>query len=106
FQWALENLIKNALDAIDPHQKGSRLTIRSRREEKELVIDVEDTGKGIEKKQFKEVFKPGFSTKKRGWGLGLSLTKRIIEEYNNVKVYVLKSTLGRGTTFRIILPIS
>jgi signal transduction histidine kinase len=105
FQWALENLIKNALDAIDPHQSGASLAIHSRREEKELIIDIEDTGKGIEKRRFKEVFKPGYSTKKRGWGLGLSLTKRIIEEYHGGKVFVLRSTLGKGTTFRIILPI-
>jgi signal transduction histidine kinase len=69
------------------------------------VIDIEDTGKGIDKKLHKEVFKPGFSTKKRGWGLGLSLTKRIIEEYHNGKVYVQRSVPGKGTTFRIILPV-
>ncbi len=105
FQWALENLIKNAIDAIDPHQNGSSISIHSYRENNDLVIDIEDTGKGIDKKLYKEVFKPGFSTKKRGWGLGLSLTKRIIEEYHNGKVFVQKSVTGKGTTFRIVLPV-
>lgn len=105
FQWALENLIKNALDAIDPHQAGSSISIHSFRENNELIIDIEDTGKGIDKKLHKEVFKPGYSTKKRGWGLGLSLTKRIIEEYHNGKVFVQRSIPGKGTTFRIVLPI-
>lgn len=105
FQWALENVIKNALDAIDPHQGGSSISIHSYRENTDLVIDIEDTGKGIDKKLHKEVFKPGYSTKKRGWGLGLSLTKRIIEEYHEGKVFVQRSIPGKGTTFRIVLPV-
>lgn len=106
FQWALENLIKNAIDAIEPQQKGSSITIRSYREQDQLMIDVEDTGKGLDKKLHKEVFKPGYSTKKRGWGLGLSLTRRIIEEYHGGKVFVHKSAPGKGTTFRIVLPLN
>jgi signal transduction histidine kinase len=106
FQWALENLIKNAIDAIDPKQGGSSIAIRSHREQDQLLIDVEDTGKGLDKKLYKEVFKPGYSTKKRGWGLGLSLTRRIIEEYHGGKVFVYKSSPGKGTTFRIVLPLS
>lgn len=106
FQWALENLLKNAIDAIDPHQAGSQLLVRSKVEGTELHIEIEDTGKGIEKRLHKEVFKPGFSTKKRGWGLGLSLTKRIVEEYHGGKVFVLRSQPGKGTTFRISLPVT
>jgi len=106
FQWALENLMKNALDAMDPHQHQSTITLRSRKEDHHLLIDVEDTGKGIDKKLFKEVFKPGYSTKKRGWGLGLSLTKRIIEEYHKGKVFIHRSQPGKGTTFRMLFPIT
>lgn len=101
FQWAIENLIKNALDAIDTKQKGAFVRIKSYQLENELFIEIEDSGKGIEKKKFKEIFKPGYSTKKRGWGLGLSLTKRIIEEYHKGKIYVHQSMPGKGTTFRI-----
>jgi signal transduction histidine kinase len=74
-------------------------------EGKHAIIDVRDTGKGIPKKQFKTVFKPGYTTKARGWGLGLSLVKRIIESNHNGKIYVKNSELGKGTTFRILLPV-
>lgn len=104
FKWAAENLIKNAIDALDLEKDGGYVKINSRAGMKGLIIDVEDNGRGIEKKNFDEVFNPGFSTKKRGWGLGLSLTRRIIEEYHSGSVYVLRSEPGKGTTFRIMLP--
>ncbi|MCH8567769.1 MAG: HAMP domain-containing histidine kinase [Balneolales bacterium] len=100
FCWAIENLLKNAFDATDQ----GYVSIRTQKVTGMVIIDVEDTGKGIERKFHKEVFSPGYSTKKRGWGLGLSLTKRIIEEYHQGKIYVLKSNLGSGTTFRIEIP--
>ncbi|HKJ44921.1 MAG TPA: HAMP domain-containing sensor histidine kinase [Balneolales bacterium] len=106
FQWAIENLIKNALDAIDVNQKGAYISVKTYRNEDDLIIDIEDSGKGIEKKYQKEIFKPGFSTKKRGWGLGLSLTKRIVEEYHNGKLIVAHSSPGKGTTFRITLKMN
>ncbi|KGN77049.1 histidine kinase [Porphyromonadaceae bacterium COT-184 OH4590] len=100
FEWVVENLCKNAVDAMGGigditftlHNINSRVT-----------IDISDTGKGIAKAQFKEVFKPGFTTKQRGWGLGLSLSKRIIENYHNGKIFVRNSELGKGTTFRIVI---
>lgn len=100
FEWVLENLCKNAVDAMGGEGK---ITIRAVAEHSRVVIDVEDTGKGIEKKDIKNVFRPGFTTKKRGWGLGLSLAKRIVEEYHKGKIFVLRSEIGVGTTFRIIL---
>ncbi len=103
FQWAFENLIKNAMDAINISENKSRVSIKVHRIEDELIIDIEDSGVGIEKKYHKEIFKPGYSTKKRGWGLGLSLTKRIIEEYHRGRVFVLQSEPGKGTTIRIML---
>jgi anti-sigma regulatory factor (Ser/Thr protein kinase) len=106
FQWAIENLIKNALDAIDVNQRGAYISVKTYRNEDDLIIDIEDSGKGIEKKYQKEIFKPGFSTKKRGWGLGLSLTKRIVEEYHNGKLVVAYSSPGKGTTFRITLKMN
>lgn len=99
FEWVLENLCKNAVDAMED---GGTITIKAMGN-MPVVIDVSDTGKGIEKKNIKNVFRPGFTTKKRGWGLGLSLAKRIVEEYHHGKIYVLKSELGKGTTFRIEL---
>ncbi len=98
--WVVENLLKNALDAM-----GGEGSIHVNLEEKgnDYIIDVSDTGHGI-KGNFNDVFKPGFSTKKRGWGLGLSLSKRIVEEYHKGKIFVHKSTVGKGTTFRIQLP--
>lgn len=100
FEWVIENLCKNAIDAMEATGK---IDITLTPENKHLIIDVTDTGKGIPKSNFKTVFKPGFTTKARGWGLGLSLVKRIIEENHNGKIFVKSSELGRGTTFRIIL---
>lgn len=100
FDWVIENLLKNALDAMDG--KGT-ITIQIKDEVSNILIDVTDTGKGIDKKNIIKVFKPGFSTKKRGWGLGLTLTKRIIEQYHKGQIFVLKSEQGIGTTFRILL---
>ncbi len=102
FEWVIENLLKNALDAI---KEEGTISIHASRRGKEYVIDVQDTGKGIPKSQFKEVFKPGFTTKKRGWGLGLSLSKRVVENYHNGLIFVLNSEMGKGTTFRVILPV-
>lgn len=101
FDWVIENLVKNAIDATGG--QGS-ITIRLIDEGKVVCIDVTDTGKGIPKSQFKEVFKPGFTTKKRGWGLGLSLSKRVIENYHKGSIFVHQSEVGKGTTFRVILP--
>lgn len=96
--WTIENLIKNAIDAI----KGKGvIQVEIRDTEKYVHIFVSDTGKGIVKNQFKKIFEPGFTTKKRGWGLGLSLTKRIVEEYHNGRIKVEKSEIGKGTTFMI-----
>lgn len=104
FQWAIENLVKNAMDALNSSEKEEAyINISSKLEEGEVIIDVEDSGGGIEIKNVKNIFKPGFSTKKRGWGLGLSLTKRIIEDYHNGQIFVLRSELGEGTTMRITL---
>ncbi len=98
FEWVFENLCKNAVDAMEG--RGS-IHIKASTDGERTRIDVTDTGKGIERKNIKNVFRPGFTTKKRGWGLGLSLAKRIIEEYHNGRIYVLRSEVGRGTTFRI-----
>jgi len=101
FEWVIENLLKNALDAMGG--KGS-IIIRLTEDDKSLYVDVKDTGKGIPRADFKTVFQPGYSTKKRGWGLGLALSKRIIEQYHQGKIFVKESSPGAGTTFRIILP--
>jgi len=100
FDWVIENLLKNALDAMEG--KGE-ITIDIKDDKKEIQIDVSDTGKGISAANVRHVFKPGFTTKKRGWGLGLSLSKRIIEQYHQGELFVKQSELGKGTTFRIIL---
>jgi signal transduction histidine kinase len=100
FDWVIENLLKNALDAMDG--KGSIVVTISDQASK-ILIDIADTGKGISKKNIAKIFKPGFTTKKRGWGLGLTLTKRIIEQYHKGQMMVLQSELGVGTTFRIVL---
>ena len=100
FDWVIENLLKNALDAMEG--KGS-ITVNIVEHEKEIIIDVADTGKGIAARNLQKVFKPGFTTKKRGWGLGLSLSKRIIEQYHKGQLFVRQSELGKGTTFRIVL---
>lgn len=100
FDWVLENLSKNAIDAMEG--KGE-LNINISNDINHVFIDMKDTGKGISKSKFKTVFKPGFTTKKRGWGLGLSLVKRIVEGYHKGKIYVRQSEIGKGTIFRIIL---
>lgn len=100
FDWVIENLMRNALDAMEG--KGS-IQVHLKNEPRIITIDLTDTGKGISKKNFKKIFTPGFSTKKRGWGLGLSLAKRIIEKYHNGSIFVKHSEAGKGTTFRIIL---
>lgn len=101
FEWVIENLIKNALDAIDHKQGKIEITVKEAR--KEIEIDVADNGKGIDLKRRKDIFRPGYSTKRRGWGLGLSLSKRIIEVYHKGKIFVKSSVIGEGTTFKIIL---
>lgn len=101
--WALENLLKNALDAIESESLSASITICGSADGRWVILDVADTGKGIEKKDLEEVFKPGYSTKRRGWGLGLTLTRRIIEEYHDGRVFVLKSAPGEGTTMRVKL---
>lgn len=104
FNWALENLIKNALDAIRKQSdRSSVVAIIIDQLEDEVYIDIQDSGRGIEKRYLNEIFKPGFSTKKRGWGLGLSLTRRIIVEYHKGKLEVLRSDPEEGTTMRITL---
>jgi len=100
FDWVIENLLKNALDAMDG--KGS-IVVDIKNEITQTIIEVTDSGKGILKSNVNKVFKPGFTTKKRGWGLGLSLSKRIIEHYHKGELFVKNSEVGKGTTFRIIL---
>ena len=102
FGWVIENLIKNAIDAMSG--KGS-ISLKITENSKNIIIQISDTGKGISKSQFTNIFNPGFTTKKRGWGLGLSLSKRIIETYHKGKIYVQKSELGKGTTFEINLDL-
>lgn len=103
FEWVIENLSKNAVDAMGG--KVGRITLRVEETDKCAVIEVSDTGKGIKRKDLNNVFRPGFTTKERGWGLGLSLAKRIVEEYHNGKIWVKSSDVGKGTTFRIELPL-
>jgi signal transduction histidine kinase len=100
FEWVIENLCKNAIDAMEG---SGKISIDVKHEKTQVLIDLKDTGKGIVKAKFKTVFKPGYTTKKRGWGLGLSLAKRIIEEYHKGKIFVKESEAGKGTIFRIIL---
>ena len=102
FEWVIENLCKNAIDAMDG--TGS-IDIQVLIKDSDLIIDVKDSGKGLERNKFKTIFNPGFTTKKRGWGLGLSLVKRIIEEYHGGKIYVKQSEINVGTTFRILLKL-
>ena len=101
FEWVIENLCKNAIDAMDGD--GS-IHVAIETEGEKVVIDVTDSGKGIERSKFKTVFRPGYTTKRRGWGLGLSLVKRIVNEYHQGKIFVKSSEIGKGTTFRIVLP--
>lgn len=98
--WTIENLVKNAIDAMKG--KGT-LDLQIEQDNHHVKINIKDSGSGISKKQFKTIFEPGFTTKKRGWGLGLSLTKRIVEEYHSGKIKVLHSEIGKGTTFQILL---
>ncbi len=101
FDWVIENLLKNALDAMEG--KGAITVDIKESPASDIVIDVTDTGKGISAQNISKVFKPGFTTKKRGWGLGLSLSKRIIEQFHKGSLYVKQSEPGKGTTFRIVL---
>ncbi len=100
FDWVMENLLKNALDAMEG--KG-KIDVAIKDEAASVFIDVTDTGKGISRKNITKVFKPGFTTKKRGWGLGLTLTKRIVEQYHRGQIFVKNSEPGKGTTFRVVL---
>lgn len=104
FEWVIENLLKNALDAIE-RDKG-RVEVKAWRTNQKVQIEVQDTGKGIDKRQWKNIFRPGYSTKKRGWGLGLSLAKRVVEEYHGGQLTVTSSQPGEGTTFRITLKVA
>jgi anti-sigma regulatory factor (Ser/Thr protein kinase) len=100
FEWVIENLLKNSLDAI---QGKGEIDVRMSSTEKSVIIDVSDTGKGIAKGNWKRIFEPGFTTKTRGCGLGLSLSRRIVKDYHHGKIFVARSEMGQGTTFRIIL---
>ena len=100
FEWVVENLLKNSLDALQGH---GEISVRVWATESNVMIDVHDTGKGIAKSNWKRIFEPGFTTKTRGWGLGLSLSRRIIEEYHKGKIAVVESEIGKGTRFRITL---
>lgn len=102
-EWVMENLIKNAVDAMEG---SGKIDIAIRPEKTKAIIEISDTGKGIARKNQKAIFNPGFTTKSRGWGLGLTLTKRIIEEYHGGLIYVKKSEIGVGTTFAIELPMA
>ena len=100
FEWVVENLMKNALDALQGH---GEITVTIGSDKRYVWVEVSDTGKGIPKSKWKRIFEPGYTTKTRGWGLGLSLSRRIIEEYHNGKIAVTESEPGKGTTFRITL---
>lgn len=99
-KWVTENLIKNAVDAMDGH---GQITLHLQRDGQLIVLDITDTGRGIERKRYTQVFRPGYTTKTRGWGLGLSLCKRIVEQYHGGKIFIQRSVVGKGTTFRVIL---
>lgn len=103
FDWVIENICKNAVDAMDGRGSITLHLRRPVRDKKSIAIDITDTGKGIPKSRIDRVFLPGYTTKKRGWGLGLALAKRIIENYHQGKLFVKWSEVGRGTTFRLIL---
>lgn len=107
-EWVMENLIKNAVDAMDGHGSitiTTTLIPPAQRRRAMARIDVTDTGKGLLRRDFKAIFRPGFTTKSRGWGLGLTLAKRIVEQYHGGKIFVASSTPGEGTTFSILLPL-
>jgi signal transduction histidine kinase len=101
FSWVIENLLRNSLDAMSD---SGRIRCDVRQNSQWIYIDISDTGRGISSSQWKHVFKPGFTTKSRGWGLGLSLSRRIIENYHSGKLYIKSSESGKGTTFTIQLP--
>lgn len=103
FEWVMENITKNAVDAMSG---SGTIIISTGRDKDKAFIEIADSGKGIQRKNFKNVFNPGFTTKKRGWGLGLTLVKRIIEDYHRGKIFVKDSEIGKGTTFRIELPMA
>ncbi|HJC17714.1 PAS domain-containing sensor histidine kinase [uncultured Alistipes sp.] len=100
FEWVVENLMKNSLDALQGH---GAIDVRISSDDKYVMVDVRDTGKGIPKSNWKRIFEPGFTTKTRGWGLGLSLSRRIVEEYHGGKIAVIDSEIGKGTTIRVTL---
>jgi nitrogen-specific signal transduction histidine kinase len=100
FEWVIENVFKNAVDSMEG---SGEITVRITETERHALIDISDTGKGIPKSAFKKIFNPGFTTKQRGWGLGLSLAKRIIEEYHNGKIFVRHSEVGKGSCIRIVM---
>ncbi|MDE2955557.1 MAG: HAMP domain-containing sensor histidine kinase [Bacteroidota bacterium] len=102
FAWVIENMLKNALDAMDKEE--GRITLSVRRQERRICIECTDNGRGIERRNWNDIFKPGYTTRKRGWGLGLSLAKRIVEEYHGGSLELAESAPGRGSTFRILLP--
>ncbi|MCB0550812.1 MAG: HAMP domain-containing histidine kinase, partial [Phaeodactylibacter sp.] len=103
FDWVVENLLRNALDAME---STGKISAEVYEDSDYIYIDISDTGKGIPASKFKTVFQPGFTTKKRGWGLGLSLAKRIVEDYHKGKIFVKRSEEGQGTTFTIQMPKS
>jgi Histidine kinase-, DNA gyrase B-, and HSP90-like ATPase len=100
FEWVIENVFKNAVDSMEGN---GEITVKITETEKHALIDITDTGKGIPKSAFKKIFNPGFTTKQRGWGLGLSLAKRIIEEYHNGRIFVRHSEVGKGSCIRIVM---
>jgi signal transduction histidine kinase len=100
FAWVIENLCRNAIDAMEG---GGAIKVGAIDQGTKVAIDVSDTGKGIARSKFETVFQPGYTSKKRGWGLGLSLTRRIVEQYHSGKIIVKQSEIGKGTTFRITL---
>ena len=102
FDWVLENLLKNAVNAIEGKGK-IKVDISGNKTKRQVFIDITDTGKGVPRSKFDTIFQPGYTTRKRGWGLGLSLTRRIVENYHNGQVFVRESEVGKGTTFRIVL---
>ena len=100
FGWVIENIMRNAIDAL---QGKGEIKVTVKDQGKRVFVDISDTGKGIKSTQLKTVFEPGYTSKKRGWGLGLSLVKRIVEDYHKGQVFILHSELGKGTAFRISL---
>ena len=102
FEWVIENLLKNALDAME--MTGGAIHVQASREENDIQIDIRDTGKGIDRKNWKNIFRPGYSTKKRGWGLGLNLARRIVEDHHGGRLALLSSRSDQGSVFRITIP--